>query len=100
MATVLSLPTLEALREHVHTVLCQHAQFDPAQTPLTQAVIVRSGRPCGLFLQAQGPRHGKIHAVWAGEEGRILFYDSMGHRFAETHLTDGPDPLKLGRTDL
>jgi hypothetical protein len=89
------LPTLEALRDHVRTVLCRHDQLDPAQTPLHQSVISRSGRPCGLFFELQGPRRVKTYAVWAGEEGRILFYDSGGQRFAQTRLSEAPDPLRL-----
>jgi len=94
---VLCLPTFDSLRTHVHKVLCQHDQLDPGQTPMHQAVITRSGRPCGLFFQVQGPRLVKTYAIWAGEENRILFYDSMGGRFAETHLGEAPDPLKLPR---
>jgi hypothetical protein len=33
--------------------------------------------------------------VWAGEENRVLFYDSSGLRFAETRLSEAPDPVKL-----
>jgi hypothetical protein len=90
MDAVLCLPTLEQLREHVRTVLCQHDQLDPEQTPLNQSAITRSGRPCGLFFQVQGPRRVKTYAVWAGEEGKILFYDSQGLRFAQTRLSEGP----------
>ena len=95
MNTVASLPTLEELCRHVLSTLCAHDQLDPAQTPLSQAVLTRSGRPCGLLFQAQGPRLLRTYAVWAGEEGRILFYDSTGQRFGETRLSEGPDPLKL-----
>jgi hypothetical protein len=89
------LPTLDQLRDHVHAVLCRHDQLDPAQAPLHQAVIMRSGRPCGLFFQVQGPPLVKTYAVWAGEEGRILFYDSAGQRFAQTRVSEAPDPLTL-----
>jgi hypothetical protein len=95
MNTVVSLATLDALRQHVHQTLCAHDQLDPGQTPLHQAVIMRAGRPCGLFFQAQGPRLVKTYAIWAGEEDRILFYDSNGQRFAEVRLSDAPDPRKL-----
>jgi hypothetical protein len=95
MHTVVAVPTFDDLRRHVLETLCRHDQLDPAQTPLHQAVIMRSGRPCGLFFQVQGPRMLKTYAVWAGEENRILFYDSTGVRFAETRLSDAPDPLKL-----
>jgi hypothetical protein len=33
--------------------------------------------------------------VWAGEEGRILCYNSSGVRFAEVRLSEAPDPRKL-----
>jgi hypothetical protein len=95
MSTVVSLPTLDALRDHVRQALCAHDQLDPRQTPMHQAVITRSGRPCGLFFQVQGPRLVKTYAVWAGDEDRILFYDSNGQRFGELRLSDAPDPRKL-----
>jgi hypothetical protein len=94
-AAVAALPTLEDLCSFVLRTLCSHDRLDPGQTPLHQAVIRRSGRPCGLFFQVHGPRLLKTYAVWAGEEDRILFYDSAGLRFAETRLSEGPDPLKL-----
>jgi hypothetical protein len=95
MDAVACLPTLEQLLNHVRQVLCDHDQLDPAQTPLFQSAITRCGRPCGLFFQVQGPRRVRTYAVWAGEEDRILFYDSQGVRFAQTRLSEAPDPLKL-----
>jgi hypothetical protein len=95
MQTVVALPTLDELRRHVLTTLCAHDQLDPEQTPLHQALITRRGRPCGLLFQVQGPRLLKTYAVWAGEEDRILFYDSGGVRFAESRLSEAPDPLKV-----
>ena len=37
----------------------------------------------------------KTYALWAGEENRILFYDSGGERYAEVRLCEAPDPLRL-----
>ena len=95
MDAVAALPSLAELRRHVLETLCAHDQLDPAQTPLYQALIKRCGRPCGLFFQAQGPRQVRTYALWAGEEGRVLFYDGSGQRFAETRLSDAPDPRRL-----
>jgi hypothetical protein len=95
MDAVVALPSLDELRQYVLRRLCAHDNLDPAQTPLFQGVIQRGGRPCGLFFQAQGPRLLKTYAVWAGEEDRILFYDSTGGRFAEARLSEAPDPRKL-----
>lgn len=95
MPTVACLPTLEELRRHVLHVLCSHDRLEPEQTPLHQALIMRRGKPCGLFFQVKGPRLLKTYAVWAGEENRILFYDCTGARFAETRLSEAPDPARI-----
>ena len=86
-----SLASLDALRDHVLQTLCRRDHLDAQQTPLLQSVINRSGCPCGVFFQVQGPRMLKSYAVWAGPERRILFYDAGGERFAETRLRKGPD---------
>jgi hypothetical protein len=88
-----SVPTVEQLRSHVLSTLCAHDQLDPVQTAMHEALIVRAGKPCGLFFLVHGPRLLKTHALWAGEENRVLFYDSTGARFAESRLSEGPDPL-------
>jgi hypothetical protein len=87
--TVAALPTLDDLRRHVLKTLCAHDQLEPSETPFFQGLITRSARACGLFFQVQGPRMLKAYAVWAGEEDRILYYDSTGERFGETQLSDG-----------
>jgi len=92
---VISLPTLEALKQYVQKVLCAHDVLDPAQTPLHQSILKQRGRVCGLYFEVKGPRLVRNSAVWAGEENRILFYDSSGLRFAEVRLSEGPDPLKM-----
>jgi hypothetical protein len=97
MEAFVSLPTLEKLRDYVLKTLCAHDQLDPRQTPLYQGVIQRRGRPCGLFFQASGPRMLKTYAVWAGEEDRILFYDSTGMRYLQARLSEAPDPYGLSR---
>ena len=92
MLDTISLPSLDELRRYVHQTLCDRDHLDLDQAPLHLAKITRSGRTCGLFFQTQGPRLLRSYAVWAGEENRILFYDSAGLRFAETRLSDAPDP--------
>jgi hypothetical protein len=94
-AITASLPSLDELRRHVLERLCARDLLNPEQTPLYQAVVTRSGLPCGLFFRIDGPRQVKTYAVWAAPERRILFYDSGGERFAETSLSDAPHPLKL-----
>jgi hypothetical protein len=95
MNQVQCLPTVELLLEHVHHALCEKDLLDPNQTPLTYSLIVRRGKPCGLFVHVQGPRLLKNYAVWAGDENRILFYNASGERFGEIQLSEGPDPSCL-----
>jgi hypothetical protein len=93
--TIAAAASLEELQELVHRILCDHDHLDRSQTPLLRGVIRRSGRPCGLMFQVEGPRLLKTYAVWVGEENRILCYDSAGLRFAEIQLSESPDPLQL-----
>jgi hypothetical protein len=94
-ACVVALPTLEDLQQFVHEHLCDHDRLDPEQTPLMRGTIRRSGRPCGLFFQVEGPRLLKSYALWAGDENRVLFYDSAGRRFSEVQLSEAPDPTQV-----
>lgn len=96
MDGVACLPTLDELRQHVLKILCANDHLEPSQTLLHQSVVMRNNKPCGLFFQARGLKQIKTYAIWAGEENRILFYTSTGERFAETRLSEGPDPAHLG----
>jgi hypothetical protein len=96
-ASVAALPGLDDLREFVRQTLCGRDRLDPAQTPFLEAPVTRSGRTCGLFFQVEGPRLLRTYALWAGEEHRILFYDSTGLRFAEVRLSEAPDPRLAAR---
>ena len=95
MSEVAALPTLPELCEYVLSILCRHDHLDPAQTQLQHALITRRGKPCGLFFQVSGPRLLRNYAVWAGDENRILYYNSIGERIAETRLSEAPDPRAL-----
>ena len=95
MSDVAALPTMDLLCQYVFDALCRHDNLDPNQTPLEQAIITKRGQPCGLFFQVNGPRLLKNYAIWAGEENRILYYNSSGERVAETKLSEAPDPRAL-----
>jgi hypothetical protein len=90
-SSVVALPTDVALTRFVRDMLCSHDRLDPAQTPLYKATLKRHGRPCGWMFHVEGPRMLKTSAIWAGDEHRILFYDSTGARFGEVKLSEGPE---------
>lgn len=95
MQDVAALPTFDDLRRYVLDSLCRNDNLDPTQTPMQQSVITRRGKPCGIFFQIEGPRLLRNYAIWAGEENRILYYNCNGERFAETRLSEAPDPREL-----
>jgi hypothetical protein len=95
MHVVDNISDLDALRKLVLQKLCEHDLLDPSQTPLHEVKITRRGRQCGLFFQVQGPRRVKCYATWVSDEGRILFYDSLGVRFGETRVVEGPQATSL-----
>jgi len=95
MHTVVALPSRAQLRRFVRQVLCERDRLELESTPFFESLIWRSGKTCGLYYEIQGPRLLRAFAVWAGEEHRILFYDSIGQRFDEIHLSDEPDPTRL-----
>jgi len=94
MSVVVALPSPNKLREFVRQLLCDRDQLDLGQTPFYEAFMTRSGRICGLYFEAHGPRLVRSCAIWAAEEHRLLFYNSQGERYAEVRLSEAPDPVK------
>lgn len=92
---VVPLPTLLELQDYVRRTLCERDRLDAGEARLRQGLIKKRGRPCGLFFQVEGPRLLRTYAVWAGDEDRILFYDSTGERFAQSRLCEAPDPAAV-----
>jgi hypothetical protein len=84
------LQNLEHLREYVSRILCQHDQLELGAFRITERLLVRGGRPCGIFFCLDGPRSLKVTAVWETERNTILFYNSTGERFHRTQLTLAP----------
>lgn len=96
---VVSLPTAGELLQFVHAALCGHDRLDPEQSPCRRAALRRRGRVCGGVFHVEGPRLVRPSAVWAGEEHRIMFYDSSGTRVREVRLSDSPDPAEVFTTE-
>jgi hypothetical protein len=92
---VVALPTLAELAAYIHRALCDQDTLDPEQTPLLRTPIVKSGRLCGALFHVVGPRLLRTSAVWSADDGRILFYDSIGQRFNAVRLSEAPDSAEL-----
>jgi hypothetical protein len=91
--TVPVLPTLDELGKFVRRTLCQHDNLDPDQTAFFRTPMVRGGRVTGFVFHVEGPRLLRTSAVWAVDDGRLVFYDSTGQKVRAVELPDTrPDP--------
>jgi hypothetical protein len=89
-STMERINNLENLRNYVHEILCQHSQFEFGAFRMTERILVRGGKPCGIFFCIHGPRSVKVTAIWETERNTILFYGSTGERFHRTQLAKAP----------
>ena len=84
------IQTLEQLRDYVNEILCQHDQLETGAFPLTERILVRADRPCGIYFCLHGPRSVKFSAIWETQHNTVLFYGSTGQRFQKTQLVEAP----------
>jgi hypothetical protein len=82
--------TVDALREYVNDHLCQFEQLEPGAFAMTERILVRSGRPCGMYFCLHGPRAVKFTAVWETDRNTIFFYRASGERHHQVRLACGP----------
>lgn len=81
---------LENLRQFVVEALCNQNQLEPGAFPVSERILVRGGRPCGLFFCLHGPRSVKFTAIWESEHNTVLFYDASGERVGKVRLVSTP----------
>lgn len=79
---------IDQLRDYVQNIICQHEQLEPQAFRLTQQVLFRGGRPCGVLFCLHGPRAVKLSAIWETECNSVLFYNSSGERFRKDFLAE------------
>ena len=84
------MQNLEQLREFVNEILCQFNQLEIGAFPLTERILMRAGRPCGIYFCLHGPRQVKFTAIWETERNTVLFYGSGGERFHKVQLVEVP----------
>ena len=81
---------LEDLRDYVNETLCNQYELQIDAFLLTERLLRRGGKPCGIYFCLHGPRAVKFTAIWDTERNQILFYGSTGERFQRTQLLDAP----------
>jgi len=85
---------LHDLREYVNDTLCEHYQLQIDAFRLTERVLRRGNKPCGIYFCLHGPRAVRFTAIWETDRNQILFYGSTGERILKTQLLG---PLALDR---
>ena len=82
--------TLDDLRDYINTILCHHNQLEIGAFPLTERILIRADRPCGIYFCLHGPRAVKFSAIWENQRNTVLFYGSTGERFHKIQLVEAP----------
>ena len=77
---------LDDLRSFVERTLCEQNDFETGAFRMTERVLVRRGKPCGMYFCIHGPRSVKLTAIWETDKNSILFYNSSGERQLRTQL--------------
>jgi hypothetical protein len=79
---------LDQLRSFVSCTLCQKNDFEEGVFRITEKLLTKCGKMCGLFFCLHGPRSVKLTAVWESEKNAIFFYGSTGERFQKIILSN------------
>lgn len=85
------IASVQDLREYVNTTICSHHQLQEGAFTLTERILLRGGKPCGIYFCLHGPRAMKFSAIWETDRNQVLFYGSRGERFLKIQLLDAPE---------
>jgi hypothetical protein len=89
-AQPLQLDNLNDLRSYIHETICEQNELQVGAFQITERILVRGKRACGIFFCLHGPRSVKLTAIWETDRNTILFYSSSGERIAKTQLVQAP----------
>src|SRR5687768_12920439 len=89
-AQPLQIDNLDDLRTYVHSTICQQNELQVGAFDITERILVRGERPCGIFFCLNGPRSVKLTAIWETDRNSILFYNSSGERVLKIQLRHAP----------
>ncbi len=84
----LGIENLDLLRNLIYQELCQQNEFELGVFPMTEKVLVRRKKPCGIFFCLHGPRNVRITAIWETDQNTVLFYRCTGERLQKLRLVD------------
>ena len=90
MAHQLNAGNLQELKEFVYQTLCAHEKLEVGIFPMTEKVLTRHARPCGVYFCLHGPRSVRFTAIWDTERNMVLFYGASGERFQKLRWMAAP----------
>ena len=85
-----SVRGLESLRDYVTETFCEQYELQLGAFHMTERILRRGGRPCGVCFYLQGPRAVRFTAIWDADHNQVLFYGASGERFLRTQLVGAP----------
>ena len=91
LAQGVKIHNLNELRQLVYETLCNHEHLEQGVFPMTERILTRRGKPCGIYFCLHGPRSVKYTSIWETEHNTILFYGNDGQRFHKTQLAQAPE---------
>ncbi|MDG2469683.1 MAG: hypothetical protein P8M80_10425 [Pirellulaceae bacterium] len=84
------IDNLTEIRTYVSRTLCQRNDFEEGVFQVTEKILTKCGKLCGMFFCLHGPRSVKLTAIWETENNSIIFYGSTGEKFQKTMLAKEP----------
>jgi len=100
IGSFLQFRTLDELRDFVYETFCEHYQLQIGAFHMTEQVLRRGGKPCGIYFCLHGPRAVRFTAIWETESNQVLFYGSTGERFQKLQLSTAPDFVQKNNTGV
>ena len=91
LTRIREIHSLEELRGYVNETLCEHYQLQIDAFEMTERILRRAAKPCGVFFCLHGPRGVRFTAIWETDRNCILFYGPTGERFQKTQLLEAPE---------
>ncbi len=82
------IDNLIQLKQFVSRTLCQLNDFEDGIFQITERILIRCGKKCGILFCLHGPRSVKLMAVWEAVSNSVIFYGSSGEKIQKTALAE------------
>ena len=84
------IDSFEDIRTYITHTLSEIELLSPDSYHVSERLLKRGSRPCGVYFCLYGPRDVRLTAIWETDQNTILFYSSGGQRVKRTRLLEAP----------